>query len=142
MNMEELILLIDETRANEGATTAKVLEFLQNKDNPLKERGIVLANAGAYASSEVYYCGPDGHRDKVSLYDDFYWERHETRTFGEILETTIEHYLELHEDLDVDYDLVVETDGFWNWVATSEDAKALVILDFVENALAEATHDW
>lgn len=142
MNMEELILLIDETRAEEGATTAKVLEFLQFKDHPLKERGLVLANAGAYANSDNWYCGPDGHRDKVSLHDDFYWDRNETKDFSEILEFAIDEYLDQHEEPPTDYDLVVETDEFWNWVATSENPKALVTMDFVENCLAEATHDW
>ena len=141
MNMEELILLIDEQRGAEGRVIGAVLEFLQNKENPLKERGIVLANAGAYANSENWYTGTN-LGPNVSLYDDFFWERHETRTFNEILEQTIDHYIDFHEGLGVDYDLVVETDEFWDWVATSDEPHAKVTKDFVENALAEATHDW
>lgn len=95
-------------------------------------------------ASEVYddilhednnYTGTDG-----SLYDDFYWDRHETKTLSTVVEMTIDNM-----DIDGDEtpeelaDLILQ--GQKAESRTVRD-RCAVVVDMANRCIGTATHDW
>ena len=88
-----------------------------------------------FLKHDTYYCPADRN---VSLYDDLYWERYETKDLSYIFELASESW----EGWDVEK---VDQDNWCESAAalpTMEGSKAAVLRDMLENCLKSARYDW
>jgi pyridoxine 5'-phosphate synthase PdxJ len=103
---------------------------------------MVLEFGSDYLGSDSYYCGHVELEDgtEVSLYDDLYWEKYETKTMYELMakvaETHTGKYVwqkdEVRAALLNDYECALNQDT----------PAAAVLRDFLELGLNEATYNW
>lgn len=101
----------------------------------------VLELGADFLDEDRSYCGhlQTESGEEISLYDDFYWERHETRDisyfFDEMYYTFADGYLygdELKKAMLANYIEIL-----------NQDTKhAVIVRDFLERGIGEATFDW
>lgn len=101
----------------------------------------VLELGTEFLDDDYWYCShlETAEGEEISLYDDFYWERHETRNISYFLDelyyTYANEYLhgeKLKEALLANYIEIL-----------NQDTKhAVIVRDFLEQGIGEATFDW
>lgn len=69
----------------------------------------------------------------ASLYDDFYWERCETKYLSDILDMTME---------DVDTGEVETPEGLAKIILADDGPRVVTLVDMLEKNLGECEHDW
>lgn len=69
----------------------------------------------------------------ASLYDDFYWERCETKYLSDILDMTME---------DVDTGEVETPEGIAKIILADDGPRVVTLVDMLEKNLGECEHDW
>ncbi len=123
--MKELIKRQKELQEEALALSPLIREEYKKLD--FKKKLAVYRELGSgWMGEDAWYTGSiPGSR--VSLYDDFYWDRHETK------------YLEDIEKFVKDY---FEGEDFDEYLETSDGHRVLVFRDMLENCIGEATHDW
>lgn len=72
---------------------------------------------------DLSYCGVDN----ISLYDELYWERYETKTIEELIEYTLDD---------------VEDGDEEDYLLTSDSPRAVIIRDMLNNNIGTAIFDW
>lgn len=124
--------LIEKQKAPQAEATAlKHLIQAKFKELDFKGKLAVYRELGSdWMGEETYYTG-NIPGSRVSLYDDFYWERHETKSLDEIEDFVSDHFQD--EDEEGDFDEYLET---------SDHDRARVFRDMLENCIGEATYDW
>lgn len=101
----------------------------------LPEKMVIICGDGDNLFDEVlhsdrWYTGPGN----VSLYDDFYWDRYETKTLSEVFDRVTDNLEESTGD---------ETaEELAALIMADEGAKAQTLRDMVERNIGKARHEW
>lgn len=99
-----------------------------------KEQLAVYRELGdGFMKEEDYFTG-SLVGNNISLYDDFYWERHETQHLSDIEDRVRDHYFYSYPD--------ATTEGYDEFLEHSMDTKAQVARSMIEDCIGRATHDW
>ena len=77
----------------------------------------------SFLGTDSYYTGCED----VSLYDDLYWQRYETRTLADILDMAID---DCEDEDEVEF------------ILTSNEACCVVVRDMLNNGIGTARFEW
>lgn len=139
-NLSTLITEYNEAAANLATMKSRVASEYE-KLQPLEQFKLVIDLGADFLGREIYYCPhltlADG--TEVSLYDDLYWEKYETKNIMELIEGAYEDFTgkwvtraELCDALQSCY---VE-------VFNQDTAKAAVLRDMIQQGIGSGKHDW
>lgn len=117
--------------------TGSAKEEYDKLTTPEKIVFIMTEDHGFLETDQWFSGSAVGHRD-VSLYDDFYWERHQTNSTFDLLTNHMDNWPEN------DYDKPFQEQAldYANWLVEQEDSKAATLVHLAENGIREATYDW
>lgn len=130
--MQQLIATYKEAvNVSDKALQAVQAEF---KALPLEQKLVlVLGKQGilfdSILLSDAYYSVSN-----VSLYDDFSWDRYETKDLSDIVETVVENLGDLTDDETPEELAAI--------IMADEGDRCEVLKDMLNNNLGKATHDW
>lgn len=102
----------------------------------LKEKLVIILGTDGGLFDNVLHYNSDytGGPGNVSLYDDFYWDRRETKDLSDIVEATLEGMGGLTGD---------ETaEELAELVLADEGCMSITLRHMVENNIGKACHDW
>lgn len=102
----------------------------------LKEKLVIILGDNGSLFDDVLHYDSDytGGPGNVSLYDDFYWERRETKDLSDIVESTVDDM----EDLTGD-----ETpEELAELILADTGCKSSTLRDMVAKNIGKACHDW
>lgn len=127
-----------------AAMAAKEAELARQAFDALpieKRLELALSSDGYYLdkvlADETYYSGNSAGAN-VSLCDDFYWERHETRNLSDIVESVCDNL----EEATGDEESLVELAPAILEAAKNGEPRASVLIDMLERGIGHACHDW
>lgn len=107
---------------------------IEFKKAPFAEKLKMFRELGSsFMSDEGYFNNNDVEGARVSLYDDFHWDRYESKTLEDIYESTSDHYSYHYRDDGL---------GLDDYLETSPDAKPRVFRSLLNNCIGIATNDW
>jgi len=130
--------LIDTYKATLAGPAKAALELrIAFEGLTLKEKlVIIVADKDCIFDDVLHYdsCYTGPCTNRVSLYDDFYWDRREDRELSGLVEQTLEDMDGLTGD---------ETpEELAEILMASDTSRAMVIRDLVEMNIGKACHDW
>jgi hypothetical protein len=102
----------------------------------LKEKLVIVLGDKDCIFDDVLHYDSDytGGPGNVSLYDDFYWDRRETKELSEIIEYTLESLDGLTGD---------ETpEELAEILIADKGCRSLTLRDMVQKNIGKACHDW
>lgn len=127
-----------------AAMYAKEAELAQQAFGALpieKRLELALSADGSYLDKvlayETYYSGSDAGAN-VSLYDDFNWDRHETRDLSDIVESVCDNL----ESATGEEETLVELAPAILEAAKNGEPRASVLVNMLERGIGRACHDW
>ena len=146
--------------AAQAAASAACLEWFSGL--PLSQKAyVVLTQDHEYLKEDPYYCGhvcvleDDGDGEtvegsEVSLYDDLYWERHQTFTTKSILDSALDDWTDqvgkrVRFDGDLEKYQQARKDQiaeFCTELEKAHGADAAVARDLLGSNIKEVTFDW
>lgn len=102
----------------------------------LKEKLVIIVGESGALFDDVLHYDSDytGGPGNVSLYDDFYWERRETKELSDIVESTLEDMEGVTGD--------ESPEELADMILADEGCKSSTLRDMVQKNIGKACHDW
>jgi hypothetical protein len=130
--MQTLINTYSEALAGPAKAKAALLEAF--KGLTLKEKLVIILGTDGELFDSVLRYESDYTGTSGSLYDDFYWDRRETKELSSVKD----HVLDNLDDLTGD-----ETpEELAEIILNSDDDRCDVLRDMVNKGIGKACHDW
>lgn len=129
--------LIDKIKASQQEYfkyQQEVREFVKNKDNSLHDRLKYAKELPELLKKEEWFSGIGN----MSLYDEFHWERHETRDLGELLDMFME---DICNFLNIEWDQL-DLHKVASFLEEPKDSLGVIINHMLDSGYSSLTYDW